>query len=138
MTARCWAHCRDCDCVFSVGHGLTECSARSIRNGGEHTTEKLEACTGCPDAPPQKHAAWCPKQEPSRERDDAVAMSRKALLSVEWTRNDGGTFTCLGCARPWDIQRTHTDDCLVDKALTALGLDTREERDKALAKVVKR
>ena len=70
--------------------------------------------------------------------DEALTLSRKALLCVEWTRNGGGTFTCLGCTLPWDFQRTHTDDCLVDQALTALGLTTREERDKALAKVVKR
>lgn len=61
-------------------------------------------------------------------------ISSEALLSIEWQHNGGGTYTCQGCGG-WAFNKIHNKDCLVDKALTALGYPTPETRNKALGEL---
>ena len=57
--------------------------------------------------------------------DDAAI---RALLTVEWEQNGGGTFTCHGCGG-WTFDPTsHNEDCTVDAALNAFGLVTARLR----------
>jgi hypothetical protein len=57
----------------------------------------------------------------------AEKLARKALLSIEWVQNGGGTFSCQGCGG-WTFRPIHNSDCLVDLALSALGLKTAQAR----------
>jgi hypothetical protein len=60
----------------------------------------------------------------------------KALLSIEWHRNGGGTLTCQGCGSwtfsPIHVKPTQTMDrvgCYVDEALTRAGYPDHESRE---------
>lgn len=60
----------------------------------------------------------------------------KALLSVEWSKNGGGTLTCRGCGSwtftPRHVSPEQTMDkvgCYVDEALTAAGYPDHESRE---------
>jgi hypothetical protein len=68
------------------------------------------------------------------ESDNKCEVASEALLSIEFERNGGGTLTCHGCGH-WTFTKVHSEGCLVDKALTALGYSTREARDKAFDEI---
>jgi hypothetical protein len=70
--------------------------------------------------------------------NSAAGRMLKALLSIEWRRNGGGTLTCEGCGS-WTFQPVHRKaentllgfGCLVDEALTAAGYPDQASRDAA-------
>ena len=85
-----WAHCDHCGETFSVGHGLTECSARSLTHP-THDHTKLAACVGCIGG--HGHAEWCPeklKEEAVRTLADVALMWKEEkslkLLAEECLR----------------------------------------------------
>lgn len=60
----------------------------------------------------------------------------KALLSVEWRKNGGGTITCPGCGswtfNPRHVRPEQTMDkigCYIDEALTAAGYPDHDSRE---------
>jgi hypothetical protein len=75
-----------------------------------------------------------------------AASSRlvKALLSIEWQHNGGGTLTCSGCGswtfRPVHVRPENTLDkvgCYVDEALTAAGYPDQESREAGRAVIAR-
>jgi hypothetical protein len=68
--------------------------------------------------------------------DSPASKLTKALLSIEWHRNGGGTLTCQGCGswtfRPTHVRPEQTLDgagCWVDEALTAAGYPDHDSRE---------
>jgi hypothetical protein len=61
-----------------------------------------------------------------------IDKSALALLTVEWSMNGGGTWTCRGCNEPWTFDPTrHEKGCSVDAALIELGYPDRKSREAA-------
>lgn len=57
---------------------------------------------------------------------ELVEMQTRALLRIE--SPEDAVLGCLGCQDEEDCIDIHSDDCPVDAALTAAGLDTAEAR----------
>jgi len=64
--------------------------------------------------------------------DEPASLALRALLSIEWKVNGGGTYTCPGCGS-WTFScANHANpDCLVDAALTAAGYPDKGSREAA-------
>lgn len=74
----------------------------------------------------------------SWQRLPAVELAREALVVLEWAQETvfkgERVITCPRCGmEPERAAGVHYPNCLLDAALTALGLDTPEKRDKARA-----
>lgn len=119
-------HIKTCHLLtYGAGPGCCDCGA--YRRAKER---KMEIKVTNNDA-------WKIAVKAGHSMNTTVAAIR-ALLTIEWSRNGGGTYSCPGCGG-WTFSRKRHDNpkCPVDAALTSAGFTTFEMREAARRTVEK-